>query len=231
MNPKSMGRDYPFRPPRAIIAAVKNHVIVAPSGRGGILAPTGPEICGIDEAGRGPLAGPVYAAAVVLPEAFPVAILDDSKALSAARRESAFTAIVEEAVSWAIDWASPSEIDELNILGATFLAMSRAHEALLASLAEGGRVVPKETLVDGNRLPPLRGEARAIVGGDALIPAIMAASILAKVARDLQMERFDWLYPEYGYARHKGYPTKAHREVVLSRGPSPIQRSSFRVRA
>ncbi len=210
---------------------MKNHVIVAPSGRGGILAPTGPGICGIDEAGRGPLAGPVYAAAVVLPEAFPVDILDDSKALSAARRESAFSAIVERALAWAIDWASPSEIDELNILGATFLAMSRAHEALLASLAGGGRAAPQETLVDGNRLPPLRGEARAIVGGDALVPAIMAASILAKVARDLQMERFDWLYPEYGYARHKGYPTKAHREVVLSRGPSPIQRSSFRVRA
>jgi len=210
---------------------VKNHVIVAPSGREGILAPTEPEICGIDEAGRGPLAGPVYAAAVVLPESFPIDILDDSKALSASRRESAFSVIVEGAIAWAIDWASPSEIDELNILGATFLAMSRAHEALLASLAECGRAAPRETLVDGNRLPSLRGEARAIVGGDALVPAIMAASILAKVARDLQMERFDWLYPEYGYSRHKGYPTKSHREVVLSRGPSPIQRSSFRVRA
>jgi len=189
------------------------------------------EICGIDEAGRGPLAGPVYAAAVVLPESFPVEILDDSKALSAARREAAFLRIVEGAVAWSVDWAGPAEIDELNILGATFLAMRRAHAALLADLASMGRGTPSETLVDGNRLPSLMGRARAIVGGDAIVPAIMAASILAKVARDRMMERFDWLYPEYGYARHKGYPTRAHRAVVLERGPSPIQRAGFRVRA
>ena len=210
---------------------MKNSEIAGYSGRGKARIPTGPKICGIDEAGRGPLAGPVYAAAVVLPDSFPVEILDDSKALSAPRRESAFSLIVEGALAWSIDWAGPAEIDELNILGATFLAMRRAHEALIGRLADAGLAAPEETLVDGNRLPPLRGEASAIVGGDALVPAIMAASILAKVARDLQMERFDWLYPEYGYARHKGYPTKSHRETVIALGPSPIQRSTFRVRA
>ncbi len=234
-----MGRDYPFGAPGAIITVVKNHEITGaprqapkktprPASQ---QAPRGPGICGIDEAGRGPLAGPVYAAAVVLPTDFPIEMLDDSKALSAVRRESAFSLIVEGALAWSIDWAGPAEIDELNILGATFLAMRRAHEGLLAALAARGRAAPDETLVDGNRLPPLGGRARAIVGGDALIPAIMAASILAKVARDRMMERFDWLYPEYGYARHKGYPTKSHRNLVLAIGPSPIQRSSFRVRA
>lgn len=191
----------------------------------------GPRICGIDEAGRGPLAGPVYAAAVILPSSFPLDGLDDSKALSPSRRESAFSLITRSALAWAIDWASPHEIDELNILGATFLAMKRAHAALLDELGRRDLEAPRETLVDGNRLPPLEGRARSVVGGDALVPAIMAASILAKVARDLQMERFDWLYPEYGYARHKGYPTKAHRQILLERGPSPIQRGSFRVRA
>lgn len=193
--------------------------------------PQGAAICGIDEAGRGPLAGPVYAAAVVLPESFPVELLDDSKALSEARREAAFARIATESLAWAIDWATPAEIDELNILGATLLAMRRAHDAVLAALASAGRRLPAETLVDGNRLPAISGPARAIIGGDAIVPAIMAASILAKVARDRQMERFDWLYPEYGYARHKGYPTKAHRDIVLAIGPSPIQRAGFRVRA
>lgn len=192
--------------------------------------PLGPSVCGIDEAGRGPLAGPVYAAAVVLPEGFPLDMLDDSKALSEARREAAFPLILEGALGWAIEWAGPAEIDELNILGATFLAMRRAQAALLAGLRERGLALPRETLVDGNRLPPLEGRARALVGGDALVPAIMAASILAKVARDRQMERFDWLYPAYGYARHKGYPTRAHRELVLALGPSPIQRRDFAVR-
>jgi ribonuclease HII len=188
-------------------------------------------MCGIDEAGRGPLAGPVYAAAVILPEDFPIAQLDDSKALSAARREAAFALILARARAWAIDWAGPAEIDSLNILGASLLAMERSHASLLKLLASSSLAPPLLTLVDGNRLPRLRGEALALVGGDALHPAIMAASILAKVARDRAMERYDWLWPEYGYARHKGYPTKAHREAVLALGPSPIQRRDFRVRA
>jgi ribonuclease HII len=192
--------------------------------------PSGPGVCGIDEAGRGPLAGPVYAAAVVLPADFPREILDDSKALSELRREAAFTVIVERSLAWAIDWSSPSEIDDLNILGATMLAMGRAHRELVAILALAGRPPPTDTLVDGNRLPDLGPGTRAIVGGDALVPAIMAASILAKVARDRAMLRFDWLYPDYGYARHKGYPTRTHRETVLRLGPSPIQRATFRVR-
>lgn len=189
--------------------------------------PLGPGVCGIDEAGRGPLAGPVYAAAAILPADFPIEALDDSKALSPERRESAFSLIVEGAVVWAIDWASPAEIDEFNILGATFLAMERAYAALAARLAERRLDPPPELYVDGNRLPPLGREARAVVKGDGIVPAIMAASILAKVARDRAMERFDWLYPDYGYARHKGYPTAAHRALCERLGPSPIQRLSF----
>ncbi len=190
--------------------------------------PQGPRVCGIDEAGRGPLAGPVYAAAVVLPEDFPLACLADSKALSAARREVAYALIVERALAWAIDWASPAEIDTLNILGATFLAMGRAYAALEAALSARGLAAPSELYVDGNRLPPLARPCAAVVRGDAVVPAIMAASILAKVARDRAMERLDWLYPEYGYARHKGYPTQEHRALCERLGPSPAQRLSFR---
>jgi len=192
-------------------------------------------LCGIDEAGRGPLAGPVYAGAVVLPVDFPLDLLADSKALSASRREEAFALIAAKA-TWAVDWASPSEIDSLNILGATFLAMDRAWRALLGRLEAAGLPPPLEVLVDGNRAPSLgEGPTRplklgTLVRGDSLVPAIMAASIAAKVARDRAMERFDWLYPGYGYARHKGYPTRDHRERVLALGPSPIQRASFRVR-
>ncbi len=191
--------------------------------------PLGPGVCGIDEAGRGPLAGPVFAAAVVLPADFPLDCLDDSKVLSAARREAAFGLVVEGALAWAVDWASPAEIDELNILGATFLAMGRAYRALEASLLARGLPAPAELYVDGNRHPPLGRPLAAVVKGDALVPAIMAASILAKVARDRAMERLDWLYPDYGYAKHKGYPTAAHRAACLRLGPSPAQRLSFRV--
>lgn len=187
--------------------------------------PLGPEVCGLDEAGRGPLAGPVYAAAVVLPAGFPLDILDDSKALSAKRRELAAPRIMEGA-AWAIDWADPAEIDELNILEASMLAMRRAYVRLLASL---GRA-PESVYVDGNRDPRLGRPSSPVVKGDALIPAIMAASILAKVARDRMMERYDWLYPDYGYAKHKGYPTAAHRAACISLGPSPIQRMSFNYR-
>jgi ribonuclease HII len=188
--------------------------------------PLGGEVCGIDEAGRGPLAGPVYAAAVVLPDFFPLEILDDSKALSAKRREAAVPLIMEKALAWGIDYASPPEIDELNILEASMLAMRRAYARMARSL---GRA-PGAVFVDGNRDPRLGRLSSPVVKGDALLPSIMAASILAKVARDRMMERYDWLYPEYGYARHKGYPTAAHRAICARLGPSPIQRLSFSYR-
>jgi len=175
-------------------------------------------VCGIDEAGRGPLAGPVAAAAVILPPGFPLDLLGDSKALSRTARERAYALITEKAIWW-VDWAWPGEIDRLNILGATMLAMQRAFRGL--------HVMPSLVLVDGNKAPALPCPCRAVVKGDATVPAIMAASILAKVARDRAMERYDWLYPEYGYASHKGYPTAAHRAVCRAVGPSPIQRMSF----
>lgn len=207
--------------PRAVAACRKIPVLRAADFRAG--PPLGPEVCGIDEAGRGPLAGPVYAAAAVLPADFPIDILDDSKALSAARREAAFAVILRDAVAWAIDWSTPTEIDDFNILEASLLAMRRAYAACITLL---GRP-PASVYVDGNRDPRLGRTASPVVKGDAIIPAIMAASILAKVARDRAMERFDWLYPEYGYAKHKGYPTAAHREICRRLGPSPIQRMSF----
>jgi len=188
--------------------------------------PLGAEVCGIDEAGRGPLAGPVYAAAVVLPEDFPLGLLDDSKALSAKRREAAAPLIMEKALAWGIDWADPAEIDGLNILEASLLAMRRAYGRAARSLGRS----PLSVYVDGNRDPRLGRPSSPVVKGDALIPAIMAASILAKVARDRMMERYDWLYPEYGYAKHKGYPTAAHRAICVALGPSPIQRLSFNYR-
>jgi ribonuclease HII len=173
----------------------------------------------------------VSAGAVVLPRAFPLDALGDSKALSANRREKAYALIVEGALAWSVAWAYPCEIDELNILGASLLAMRRAYLGMASALARRGVAIPAEVYVDGNRLPDLgprrEGLCAAVVGGDGIVPAIMAASILAKVARDRAMERYDWLYPEYGYARHKGYPTRAHREICRELGPSPIQRSSF----
>ncbi len=175
-------------------------------------------ICGMDEAGRGPLAGPVCAAAAILPADFPLELLGDSKALSKKARERAF-AVIMERCDCAIAWAWPGEIDEINILWASMLAMKRAYAML--------RIRPDLVLVDGNRTPDLPCARRAVVKGDATVPAIMAASILAKVARDRAMERYDWLYPEYGYARHKGYPTAEHRELCRRLGPSPIQRMSF----
>jgi len=175
-------------------------------------------VCGIDEAGRGPLAGPVSAAAVILPDDFPLRLLDDSKALSARARDAAYAVIVERA-RWANEWAWPSEIDGLNILGATMLAMRRAFSRLGAA--------PDLVVVDGNRDPGLPCACRPMVKADAIVPAVMAASIVAKVARDRLMERYDWLYPEYGYARHKGYPTAAHRAACRALGPSPVQRLSF----
>ncbi len=176
-------------------------------------------VCGIDEAGRGPLAGPVAAAAVILPDGFPLAVLDDSKALSERAREEAFRLIVARA-RWANEWAWPGEIDRLNILRATMLAMRRAYDRLGCT--------PDIVIVDGNRTPDLPCARKAVVKADATVPAVMAASIVAKVARDRLMERYDWLYPGYGYARHKGYPTAAHRAACAELGPSPIQRMSFR---
>lgn len=197
------------------------------SGPGCRPLPLGPLVCGLDEAGRGPLAGPVSAGAAVLPEGFPVDALGDSKALSPRRRERAYALIVERAVAWSVAWAHPCEIDELNILAASMLAMRRAYLGLAARLALSGSAAPAEVYADGNRVPDLGRPCLAVIKGDAVVPAIMAASILAKVARDRMMERYDWLYPEYGYARHKGYPTAAHRAACRELGPSPIQRMSF----
>jgi ribonuclease HII len=181
----------------------------------------GESVCGMDEAGRGPLAGPVCAASVVLPAGFPTEQLDDSKALSPAKREKAYDLIVEGAVDWAIAWATYGEIGELNILQASLLAMRRSFLALSAK--------PTLVLVDGNVLPGLPVQTFAVIKGDALVPAIMAASILAKVARDRLMDRLDELEPGYGFATNRGYPTAKHREAIKKTGPSLWARPGFRV--
>jgi len=203
-------------------------------------------ICGIDEAGRGPLAGPVCAAAVVLPPGFPMDLLADSKKLKPGEREKARRAIVDGALAWGIAWATHTEIDEINILRASLLAMRRAFDCLLKSgpgkgpwpdsleteTPFGRPFAPPpslEAIVDGTQVPDLPIPCRALVKADSKIPEVMAASILAKTARDRLMEHYGKLYPVYGYDRHKGYPTKGHREMVLKHGPSPIQRKSFRV--
>lgn len=177
-------------------------------------------LCGVDEAGRGPLAGPVYAAAVVFsPDRVPEG-LNDSKKLTEKRREQLFDVICAEAAAYCIASATPEEIDRLNILQATFLAMRRA--------VEGLSLPPELVLVDGNRVPPeLPVPARAIVKGDALSASISAASILAKVSRDREMNRLDALYPDYGFAKHKGYGTKVHYAALLEKGPSPVHRRTF----
>ena len=176
-------------------------------------------ICGVDEAGRGPLAGPVCAAAVILDPARPIAGLAASKKLSARRRESRAAEIRDKALDHAVAWASVEEIDSINILQATLLAMQRAVEAL--------GVLPTEVLIDGNRCPRLALPARAIVGGDASEPAISAASILAKTARDAEMLRIHAAFPEYGLDRHKGYDTAIHRAALNLHGPAPFHRRSF----
>lgn len=178
---------------------------------------------GVDEAGRGPLAGPVVAAAVVLsPDGAPEGTAD-SKALSPARRVELAERIRERALGWALGQAAASEVDRLNVLEATLLAMRRA----LAGLAAVG-VVPALALVDGNRCPAgLPFPARAVVRGDASVAEISAASILAKVCRDREMERLGRRWPQYGFAAHKGYPTAAHLERVRRFGPSPIHRLTF----
>ncbi|MDR3147824.1 MAG: ribonuclease HII [Treponema sp.] len=190
----------------------------------------GPHICGFDEAGRGPLAGPVCAACVILPPDFPPGLLNDSKKLSPAKRETARAAILHGALAWGIGWASAAEIDRLNILRASLVAMERAWEDLALRFPALSRASPLQAVVDGLYTPPLPIPAKALVKADATVPAVMAASILAKTQRDRIMELYDAIYGEYGYGLHKGYPTKAHREAVLRHGPSPIQRLSFTVK-
>jgi len=177
-------------------------------------------IAGIDEVGRGPLAGPVIAAAVILNPERPVAGLADSKALSEKRREIIAADIRENALSWALGRCEPHEIDRINILQASLLAMSRAVEAL--------SVQPEHALVDGNKLPRLPCSAEAIVKGDTSVPAISAASILAKVVRDQEMVELHEQYPAYGFDQNKGYPTEAHRAALIEHGACPEHRRSFK---
>lgn len=176
-------------------------------------------VAGVDEAGRGPLAGPVVAAAVILRPGVPIEGLKDSKQLTPARRETLALEIRERAVAFALGSAEVAEIDALNILRASLLAMSRAVAALATA--------PSEVLVDGNHLPELRCRARAVIGGDRRIPAVSAASILAKVARDAIMADLDRRYPQYGFARHKGYATAVHRQALKTHGPCAVHRLSF----
>ena len=176
-------------------------------------------VCGIDEAGRGPLAGPVCAAAVILPPDCDIPGLNDSKKLSEKKREALFPVIQEKALAFGVGWATAEEIDRVNILQATFLAMARAVEALPA---------PADyALVDGNRMPPLPIPGETIVKGDATSASIAAASILAKVSRDRLLRRLDEEHPEYGFAKHKGYGTKAHYEAIRKYGLLPEHRRSF----
>ncbi len=174
---------------------------------------------GVDEAGRGPLAGPVVAAAVILDPANPLVAIRDSKQLSAPQRECLSARIQAHALAWCVARADVAEIDRLNILRATLLAMQRA--------VAGLSIRPGRVLVDGNRCPNLDCPAEAIVKGDQKVPAIAAASILAKVARDREMVELDALYPGYGLARHKGYPTRAHIAALYEKGVTPHHRRSY----
>lgn len=176
-------------------------------------------ICGVDEAGRGPLAGPVFAAAVIFYPSRPITGVADSKSLSAARRERLAKAIKGRALAWAIAQASVEEIDRLNILRASLLAMQRSVEAL--------SVTPHEVLIDGLHCPLLCRPTRAVVRGDKTVAEISAASILAKTARDIEMLRLHDQYPHYGFDRHKGYPTRAHLEALRRHGICDVHRKSF----
>ncbi|MDP3832695.1 MAG: ribonuclease HII [Hydrogenophaga sp.] len=176
-------------------------------------------VAGVDEAGRGPLAGPVVAAAVILDERSPIKGLADSKQLTAARRERLYDEIRAKALCCSVALTSVEEIDQLNILQATMLAMRRA--------VQGLRLKPGKVLVDGNRLPPLDVLAEAIVSGDALVPAISAASILAKVTRDRLLCELHLLHPEYGFDRHKGYGTAQHMQALKKHGALAVHRRSF----
>lgn len=176
-------------------------------------------VCGIDEAGRGPRAGPVYAAAVVLPDGLLIEGLNDSKKLTPKKRDVLFDIIKEEAVEYGIGIATPEEIDSLNILQATFLAMNRAVQELATP--------PDFALVDGNRDPELGIPTETVIKGDSLSMSIAAASILAKVSRDRYMLEMAEKYPEYHFEKHKGYGTKLHYETLAEYGPSPIHRKTF----
>ncbi|MEW3861981.1 ribonuclease HII [Pseudomonas aeruginosa] len=176
-------------------------------------------VAGVDEVGRGPLCGPVVTAAVILDPSRPILGLNDSKKLSEARREALFEEIREKVLAWCIARAEVEEIDRLNILHATMLAMQRA--------VEGLSVTPRLALIDGNRCPKLAVPCAPVVKGDSQVPAIAAASILAKVSRDREMVELDRVYPGYGMAGHKGYPTAVHLEALSRLGPTPIHRRSF----
>ncbi len=175
-------------------------------------------ICGVDEAGRGPFAGPVVAAAVILPLGIDIGV-DDSKKLTERKREKLFDQIIEQAIAFEIAMVQPEVVDEINILQATFLAMQHAVEHLPTAA--------DFALIDGNQMPKLVVDAQTLIGGDALSPSIAAASILAKVARDRYMVELDATYPQYGFAKHKGYGTKAHCEAILAHGACPAHRRSF----
>jgi ribonuclease HII len=176
-------------------------------------------VCGVDEAGRGPLAGPVVAAAVILDPENPIAGLNDSKKLSAKRREALAIEIRAKALAWAVSEASVEEIDQINILQASLLAMQRAVRSLT--------IAPERALIDGNRCPELPCPAKAIVGGDGKVASIAAASILAKTVRDAGMLELHQRYPQYGFDRHMGYPTALHLAALQEHGVSPIHRRSY----
>ncbi|AIS15960.1 ribonuclease HII [Pseudomonas rhizosphaerae] len=176
-------------------------------------------VAGVDEVGRGPLCGAVVTAAVILDPRRPILGLNDSKKLTEARREMLYEEICEKALAWCIARAEVEEIDRLNILHATMLAMQRA--------VQGLSITPKLALIDGNRCPQLDVPSAPVIQGDAKVPAIAAASILAKVSRDREMSAFELIYPGYGMGGHKGYPTPVHLEALARLGPTPIHRRSF----
>ena len=180
-------------------------------------------ICGVDEAGRGPLVGAVVAGAVVLDPSNPISGLKDSKKLTPTRRDFLYEQIIEKAKAWGVGQASPAEIDDINILQATMLAMRRAVEDLASRLGAW----PDKALIDGNRCPELPILSEAIIKGDAKEPAISAASIIAKVTRDRQMKILDALHPQYGFAQHMGYPTEAHFAALKEFGACDEHRKSF----
>lgn len=176
-------------------------------------------ICGVDEAGRGPLAGPVYAAAVILPKGLEIAGLNDSKKLTEAKRNALFDEITQKAIAYSIAFSTVEEIETLNILGATMLAMNRAIEGL--------SVKPELALIDGNRNKDINLNSRCVIKGDSLCADIAAASVLAKVSRDRYMLEMAKKYPEYHFEKHKGYGTKLHYEALREHGPSELHRPSF----
>ncbi|MGD1820796.1 MAG: ribonuclease HII [Pleomorphochaeta sp.] len=180
-------------------------------------------IIGLDEAGRGPLAGPVCAGACILPKNFPIELLNDSKKLNKKQLQTAYEAIVKYSTCYSIAWCTPKEIDELNILWASMRAMEKAYN--LVEKKFNNKI--DLALVDGNKTPSLNIETKAIVKGDSIYPQIMAASILAKVSRDNFMQFCDKKWPQYGFKKHMGYPTKYHREMIEKFGLSPIHRKTF----